>query len=103
MITDLKRKIKFLRGQVANKDTYFHEEMKYLRQQLETVISKQENSNISFCNNLHPQCILSNIVNFDNSIISTDCHTKVTGSESNIQTDIYIKNETTKTSLYHLQ
>ena len=48
MITDIKSEIKFLRDQVASKDTYFHEEMKFLREQLETALSKQENSNIGF-------------------------------------------------------
>ena len=31
MITVLKSEIKFLRDQVNNKDTYFHEEVKFLR------------------------------------------------------------------------
>ena len=46
MITDSKNEIKFLRDQVASKDTYFHEEIKFLCQQLETSLFKQENSNI---------------------------------------------------------
>ena len=54
IITDLNSEINFLRDHVASKDTYFHEEKKFLRQQLETALSKQENSSISFCNNRHP-------------------------------------------------
>ena len=42
MITDSKNEIKFLRDHVASKDTYFHEEIKFLRQLLETALSKQE-------------------------------------------------------------
>ena len=84
MITDLKSEIKFLRDQVDSKETYFHEEIKLLRQQLETaLLSKQENSNIGFCNNRHGQHIPSNIVFF----IMTDYHTKAIGSDNNIQTD----------------
>ena len=48
MIIDLRSEIKFLRDQVGSKDTYFHEEIMLLRQQLETALSKQENSNIGF-------------------------------------------------------
>ena len=40
VITNLKSKIKFLRDQVASKSTYFHEEIKFLRQQRETTLSK---------------------------------------------------------------
>ena len=43
MITDLKSEIKFLRDPIASKDTYFHEEIKFLRQQFETALSKREN------------------------------------------------------------
>ena len=95
MITDLKSEVKFLRDQVACKDTDFHEEIKFLNQQLETALSKQENSNISFRNNRHGQHISSNIVNSDDSFIMTDYHTKATDSESNIQTDSYINNKNT--------
>ena len=55
MITDLKSEIKFLRVQVGSKDTYFHEQIVFLRQQLENALFKQENSNIGFCNNRHGQ------------------------------------------------
>ena len=41
MIADLKSEIKFLRDQVASEGTYFHEEINFLRQQLETALSKQ--------------------------------------------------------------
>ena len=58
-------KIKFLKGQVAIKDTFFHEEIKFPRQQLETALSKQENSSIGFYRN--GQHIRSNIVNSDDS------------------------------------
>ena len=88
-------KCKFVRDQVASKNTYFHEEIKYLRQQLETALSKQENSNIGFCNNHHGQHIRSNIVYFDDSIILTDYQTKATGNETNIQAYSYINNENT--------
>ena len=81
MITDLK-----------SKDTYFHEEIKFLCQQLETALSKQENSSIGFCNNRHGQHIPSNIINSDDSFIMTDYHTKATGSDNNIQTNSYINN-----------
>ena len=53
MITDLKSEIKFLKDQVASKDTYCHEEIKFLHEQLETALSKHENSNIWFCNDLN--------------------------------------------------
>ena len=53
MITDLKSEIKFLRVHVGSKDTYFHEQIVFLRQQLENALFKQENSNIGFCNNRH--------------------------------------------------
>ena len=62
MIADLKSEIKFLRDQVASKDTYFHEKINFLRQRLETALSKQENSNIGFCNNYHGQHIPSNMM-----------------------------------------
>ena len=42
MITDLKIEIKFLRNQVTSTDTCFHEEIKFLHQELETALSKQE-------------------------------------------------------------
>ena len=76
-------------------DTYFHEEIKFLRQQPETALSKQENSNTGFCNNRHGQHIHSNMVTSDGSFIMTDYHTKTTGSDNNIQTDSYINNENT--------
>ena len=73
MITDLKSEIKFLRDQVSSKGTsYFHEEIRFLCQQLETAHSKQEHSNIGFCNNRHGQHIRhigSNIVHSDKSFI----------------------------------
>ena len=87
MITDLKTKIKFLRDQVASKDTYFHEEIKFLRQHFETSLSKQENSSTGFCNNCHGQHIPSNIINSDDSFIMTNYHTKATSSDNNIQTE----------------
>ena len=87
MITDLKTKIKFLRDQVASKDTYFHEEIKFLLQHFETSLSKQENSSAGFCNNCHGQHIPSNIINSDDSFIMTNYHTKATGSDNNIQTE----------------
>ena len=87
MITDLKTEIKFLRDQVASKDTYFHEEIKFLRQHFETSLSKQEKSSTGFCNNCHGQHIPSNIINSDDSFIMTNYHTKATGSDSNIQTE----------------
>ena len=86
--------IKFLRDQVASKHTYFHEKIKFLCQQFETVLSKQENSNIGFCNNCHGQHIPSDIVNSDDSFIMTDFHTKATGSDNNIQTDYANKGNT---------
>ena len=98
MITDLKSEIKFLRDQVASKDTKkdtFHEEIKFPRQQFETALSKQEYSNIGFCNNRHGQHIPCNIVNPDGSFIMTVYHTKATGSDNNIQTDSSINNENT--------
>ena len=76
MITDGKIEIKFLRDQVASKDAYVHEEIKFLCQQLEIVLSKQEGSNIGFGNNRYRQHICSSIVNSDDSIIMTDYHTK---------------------------
>ena len=94
-IRTLFAKCKFVRDQVASKNPYFHEEIKYLRQQLETALSKQENSNIGFCNNRHGQHIRSNIVCFDDSIILTDYQTKATGNETNIQAYSYINNENT--------
>ena len=97
MITDLKSEIKFLRDQVGSKDTYFHEEIVFLRQQLETALSKQENSSIGFCNNRHGQHVPNQIVNSDDSFIITDYHTKATSSDNNIQTDSYINNENTGT------
>ena len=93
MITDLKSEIKFLGDQVASKDTDVHEEIKFLRQQLETALSKQENLNIGFCNNRHGQHIPSNIVNSDESFIMTDYSTDATGSNNNIQVDSYINNK----------
>ena len=95
IITDLKSAITFLRDRVASKDTYFHEEVNFLRQQLETALSKQENSSIGFCNNRHGQHIPSNIINSDDFSIMTDYHTKATGSDNNIQTNSYINNENT--------
>ena len=92
MFTDLNSEIKFLRDQLARKDTYFHEEKKFLRQQLETALSKQENLNIGFCNN--PQHIPSNI-DSDDSFIMTDYYTDATSSDNNIQTDNYINNKNT--------
>ena len=62
MITDLKSEIKFLRDQVASKYTYFNEEIKFLRQQLETALSKQENSNIGFCNNRQENIYLATLL-----------------------------------------
>ena len=88
MITDLKSEIKFLKDQVASKDTYCHEEIKFLHEQLETALSKHENSNIWFCNDLNWQHISSNIVNSDDSFIMTEYRTKATGSNNNTQTDI---------------
>ena len=78
MITDLESEIKFLRDQVGSKDTYFHEEIKFLLQQHETALSKQENSNVCFCKPIrhiratYLQHIRSNIVNYDDSITMTD-------------------------------
>ena len=95
MITDSKSGSKFLRDHVASEDTYFYEEIKFLRQRLKTALSKQENSNIVFCNNRHGQHIPSNIINFDESFIMADYHTKGTGSNNNIQTDSYVNNENT--------
>ena len=91
---NLKSEIKFLR--VASKSTYFHEEIKFLCQQLETALPKQRNSNIGFCNNSHGKHIRSNIVNSDDSIIMTDYHTKATGNDNNKQADSYINNENTE-------
>ena len=67
----------------------------FLRQQLETALSKQENSSKAFCNNRNVQHVPSNIVNSDDSFIMTDYHTKAIGSDNNIQTDSYINNENT--------
>ena len=72
-----------------------HEEITFLHQQLETALSKQENSSTGFCNNRHGQQIRSNIVNSDESIIMTDYHSKVSGSVINTQTDSYMNNENT--------
>ena len=95
MITDLKCEMKFLRDQIASRDIYFHEEIKFLRQQLETALSKQENSNIGFCNNRHGQHIPSNIVNSDDSFITRDYNIKTTGSDNNVQAVSYINNDNT--------
>ena len=95
MITYLKSQIKFLIDEAACKDTYFHGEINFLRQQLETALSKQENVNIDFRNNCHRHHIPRNIVNSDDSFITTDYHTKATGSDSNTQTYNYINNENT--------
>ena len=94
--------IKFLRDQVASKHAYFHEKIKFLRQQFETALSKQENSNIGFCNNRHVQHIPSNIANSDDSFIMTDYHTKATGSDNNIQTDSYANKENTDNTIVPL-
>ena len=59
MITYLKSKIKFLRDQIATKDTYFHEEINFLRQQIENALSKQEIFNVGLGNNCHGQHICS--------------------------------------------
>ena len=100
-----KCEIKFLRDQVASKGNYFHEEIRFLRQQLETAyeIFKQENSNVGFCNNHHGQHTPSNMVNSDDSFIMTDYHTRATGSNNNMQTDSYINNKKPTKSQHHLQ
>ena len=59
MITYLKSKIKFLRDQIATKDTYFHEEINFRRQQIENALSKQEIFNVGLGNNCHGQHICS--------------------------------------------
>ena len=59
MITDLKSEIKFLRDQVASKDTYYHEEIKVPRQQFETALSKQEYSNITVMDNIYLATLLT--------------------------------------------
>ena len=59
MITYLKSKIKFLRDQIATKDTYFHEEINFLRQQIENALFKQEIFNVGLGNNCHGQHICS--------------------------------------------
>ena len=58
MITDSKNEIKFLRDHVASKDTYFHEEIKVLRNYLKLSYPSKKNSNIGFCNNRYGQHIL---------------------------------------------
>ena len=93
MITVLKSEIKFLRDQVNNKDTYFHEEVKFLRWQLETTLSNQENCSIRFYNNRHGQHIPGNIIKSDDSFITADYNTKASGSSKNIQKNSYINNE----------
>ena len=40
MITGSQSEVKFLRDQVASKDTLFHEEIKFLPQKFETALSK---------------------------------------------------------------
>ena len=95
MLADLKSEIKFLRDQVASKDTRFQEEIKFLRHQLETALSKQENSNACFFSNRHGQHIPSNIVSTDDSFIMTDYHTKATGNDNKMQTDSYVNNDNT--------
>ena len=95
MITVLKSEIKFLRDQVNNKDTYFHEEIKFLRRQLETTLSKQEKCSIGFYKNRHGQHVPSNIIKSDDSFKTADYHTKATGSNNNIQRNSYINNENT--------
>ena len=87
MIADLKSDIKFLRHQVAcntSSNTYIHEEIKFLSQQLETALSKQEHLNIGFCNNRHGKHIPSNVVNSDEFFRMTNYFTKVTGIDSNM-------------------
>ena len=73
MITYLKSKIKFLRDQIVTKDTYFHEEINFLRQQIENALSKQEIFNVGLGNNCHGQHICSSHKTIDLVLTNLVC------------------------------